>query len=156
MTKRILAILLASTMAVSTATIAYAAEPPIKLTKVDLIATTSDEENKQREIITNYFNYIDSGNWEKWASCYAPSIQSTYLNFALNTTNQNNNLGILTINDVDILSIEKIDSTAAPKYPELQTYYETENVETYLVTLKLKVNEETQYFKNGTQLERGQ
>ena len=105
--------------------------------------------DNQKEIIINHFNSINSDSWDKWASYYVPSIRSSYYTFATDKNNQDNNTGILTVDNVEILNIVKIDDTLAPKYPELSTYYSNNKYDCFKVSMKISVNEETKYFHNG-------
>lgn len=103
------------------------------------------------QLIYDSFNSINNGDWSKWASYYSPAVRGSYLNFATTESNKNNNIGILTVNAVDVLDIQKVDNAIAPKYPELETYFQTGNYECYKVAMDLSVNENTKYFNNGYQ-----
>lgn len=108
-------------------------------------------QSEQEQVIINYFNSINQQNWSAWSSGYAPSIRDSYFKFSTNINNQQKNLGILTVNNVTILAIQKFDAETAPRYPELEQYYKNDNYECYKVSMNLTVNEETRYFKNGYQ-----
>ncbi len=71
------------------------------------------ELSEQQQVIMEHFHSINEGNWSKWASYYAPSIRDSYESFSGNLTNQSQNIGILTVNRVNILNIEKVDNSVA-------------------------------------------
>lgn len=86
---------------------------------VSALATNVDA-SSNKTLVTNYLESINSGDWNDWVSFYAPSLQSDYQMFVSNDCNLKNNIGILTVNSVDVLSVEKIDNSYIPKvYPEL-------------------------------------
>ena len=81
---------------------------------------------------------------------YTPTVRNYYYNFALTPNNIANNVGILTVNATNVVSIEKIDNCYAPKFNELSNFFETEDsYEVYLVGIDMKVNINTEYFYNG-------
>lgn len=80
---------------------------------------------------------------------YAPALRESYTPFANNFENQINNVGILAINGVEILNIQKVNDEMAPRYRELEEYYSNENFDCFKISMNLSVNEETKYFENG-------
>lgn len=122
---------------------------------VDIISTDSVQMSnlysEQEQIIYNYFESINTGNWDTWASNYAPSVRDDYITFVNNPNNIANNVGILTVNNVQVTSVQKVSNLYAPKmYPELQNFYYNENnYECYAVEIDTKVNEDNGYFGNG-------
>ena len=118
---------------------------------VSALAVDTDTSSNEA-LITNYLESINSGDWNDWVSFYAPSVQSDYQAFVSNDSNLENNTGILTVNSVDVLSVEKVDNSYAPKvYPELMEYFADESTyECYKVDMATTVNEDNGYFSNGT------
>ena len=81
---------------------------------------------------------------------YTPTVRNYYYNFVLTPNNIANNVGILTVNATNVVSIKKIDNCYAPKFNELSNFFETEDsYEVYLVGIDMKVNINTEYFYNG-------
>lgn len=114
-----------------------------------LAVNTSAESNET--LVTNYLESINSGDWNDWVSFYAPSVQGDYQKFVSNDSNLKNNTGILTVTSVDVLSVNKVDDSYAPKiYPELMDYFTDEsNYECYKVDIATTVNEDNGYFNDG-------
>ena len=116
-------------------------------------AMAADVQTSSNEaMVIDYLESINSGNWDNWVSYYAPDVQEDYQAFVSNDSNLENNIGILTVNSVDVLSVEKVDNSYAPKvYPELMKYFSSESTyECYKVDMDITVNEDNGYFSNGT------
>ncbi|MCL1823947.1 MAG: hypothetical protein FWG44_07060 [Oscillospiraceae bacterium] len=110
--------------------------------------------NNQRNLTNNeslVSDFVQSiGDWDSWLSYYTISAQEMYYDFINDSDNRANNMGILTVTSASVLSIEKIDNIYAPKFPEIISFYESDNnYETYLVGMDMEVNEETEYFNSG-------
>lgn len=101
-------------------------------------------------IIVDHFESINSDDWLSWANDYTPSVRDSYINFVTNEECQENNVGILTVNSVDILSVNRVPDEYAPQYPELSDFYATGNYECFIVTMNITTDEETEYFQDGT------
>lgn len=119
------------------------------LFSISAAAESSNEASACEDIILEHFNAINSGDWLTWANCYTSEVKDAYLNFAANEQNQENNLGILTVNSVDVASVSHVSSSCAPFYRELESYYGSDQFECYIVSMKIEVNEETEYFQSG-------
>lgn len=113
---------------------------------------TDVQMSSNEALVIGYLESINSGNWDNWVSYYAPDIQGDYQAFVSNNSNLENNIGILTVNSVDVLSVEKVDNSYAPKvYPELTEYFSSESTyECYKVDMDITVNKDNGYFSNGT------
>ncbi len=109
----------------------------------------SYDNSEQIQIIENHFNCINDNNWSGWANYYVPSVKDSYTDFVSNDTCRNNNTGILTIDTVDIISINQVSNQYAPYYPELKSFYEDGNYECYIVSMDITTKEETEYFSDG-------
>lgn len=122
-----------------------AAESDKDTTSIQYDALTENE-----KIVFDYFNSINTGNWDEWVAFYTPSVKEDYYDFVHNTDNLTNNVGILNVNFTNVVSIEKIDNCYAPRYHELEKFFESEDTyETYLVGIDMRVNEDSEYFYNG-------
>lgn len=116
---------------------------------VDKVPESSNNFNHE-QIIEDYISSIDEGNWEKWLNCYSPSVKNLYIPFIQNKENMINGLGVLGITSAKINCLKKIDNEFAPKVKELASYFkDSNNYETYLLDLNLKVKKDTEYFHNG-------
>lgn len=120
-------------------------------TVVSAEETQTDEftDNECTQIITNHFNCINSNDWSSWANYYVPAVRDSYLSFVQNENCQENNVGILTVNNVDVLSVYSVPNSYAPNYPELAEFYANNDYECFVATMDITTNEETEYFKNG-------
>ena len=106
--------------------------------------------DENRKIVYDFIDSINSGNWDDWVSFYTPTVRDYYYNFVHTPNNIANNVGILTVNAANVVSIEKIDNCYAPKFNELSDFFETEDsYEVYLVGIDMTVNINTEYFYNG-------
>lgn len=107
--------------------------------------------SEQEQLIYDYFENINSGNWNDWVSNYTLSVRKDYASFVGNPYNVINNVGILTIDNVQVLNVQKVSNSYAPKvYPELQNFFQNENdYECYYVQINTQVNEDNGYFENG-------
>lgn len=106
--------------------------------------------NENSKIVYDFIDSINSGNWDDWVSFYTPAVRNYYYNFVHTPNNIANNVGILTVNAANVVSIERIDNCYAPKFNELSNFFETEDsYEVYLVGIDMKVNINTEYFCNG-------
>ena len=112
---------------------------------------TDVQMNSNEAMVVDYLESINSGNWDNWVSYYAPDIQGDYQAFVSNDSNLENNIGILTVSSVDVLTVKKVDNSYAPKvYPELMKYFSSESTyECYKVDVDITVNEDNGYFSNG-------
>lgn len=138
--KGLTATLVAAVMTISMVTTAGAEGLPM---------IESTESGECVQIITDHFNSINDGDWISWANGYTPAVRSMYTDFVTNQTFQDNNEGILTVNSVDVISIEIVPNYYAPIYPELANFYSSGSYECYLATLDIETDEENQYFKDG-------
>lgn len=134
--KQILSVMASMAVAMSFSTNALAAD----------ITTNTNE-----QLVIDYLESINSGDWNNWVSFFAPSVQDDYEMFVSNESNLQNNTGILTVNSVDVLSVEKVDNSYAPKvYPELMEYFASESTyECYKVDMDTDVNQDNGYFSDG-------
>lgn len=103
------------------------------------------------EVIYSAFDRINHQDWASWANHYANAVRDKYITLISNPQNFTNNTGILTVNNIQILNIEKVDNSYVPHvYPELEPYFSSPRTyECYKVCANLQVNEETRYFHNG-------
>lgn len=101
------------------------------------------------QMIQDHFNCINNNNWTGWANYYAPSVKDSYMDFVTNDNCQENNIGILTVKTVDILSVDQVSNEYAPYYPELKSFFESNNYECYVVNMDITTEEETEYFSDG-------
>lgn len=141
--KRITHVMLTTTLVavllVSTITTAFAAQLSVNETFND-------------ELVIDFWESINSGDWEQWISFYPDAIQKSYSEF-ITPSNINANVGILTVEHIDVIEVVKVENEYAPKmYPELQVYYESEySYECYKVTVSLSAKEDNGYFSTGTE-----
>lgn len=101
------------------------------------------------QMIKDHLNCINENNWIGWANYYTPSVKESYMDFITNDNCQENNIGILTVDTVDILSVEQVSNEYAPYYPELKSFFESNNYECYVVNMDITTEEETEYFSDG-------
>jgi hypothetical protein len=110
--------------------------------------TSSDEE----QLIYDYFEAVDSGDWEIWANYYALDVRDSYIEFVENTENHANNIGILTVNSAAVISITQVTDEAAPSgvYDELEEHFEdTSAYNCYKVVVDMSINEDNGYYLEG-------
>lgn len=146
MTKRILATLLATIIASipSMSVLAFATED------VNMLPLQLDSISQNEQLIYDYYNSINDGDWQEWASYYAEGARALYEDFVIDEEAQNNNTGILAVNSTEVISIDKISNDYAPYYRELEQYYSSqESYECYMVGIDMTVTKETKYFYNG-------
>lgn len=106
--------------------------------------------NEHEKIVYDFFTSINTGNWDDWVSFYTPAVRDFYSDFVHNPKNLEQNKGILTVRSSNIVSIEKINNSYAPKFHELAEYMESEDdYEVYLVGADLGVHQQTEYFYEG-------
>ena len=103
-------------------------------------------------LVKNFFESAGTGNWSQWAEYFAPSVRGEYQRFVSNAENRANNIGILAVETVNVISIEKVSNDYAPKvYPELMDFFADETAyECYKVTLRTTVAQANSYFFTGT------
>lgn len=143
MFKKIISSILAIAMLASIGTTVFANESGVE--SVDYNMLTDNQ-----KLVYDYWDVINDGDWSEWADSYAPAVSNTYFDFATNTENQNNNLGILTVSSAKVVDIVRVDNYNAPRYPELQSYYESESAyECYVAIVDLNVKENNGYFTDG-------
>ena len=103
-----------------------------------------------QKLIYNFYDCIDGESWESWALSYVPKVRNSYLDFVSNNDNNEGNIGILTVNSAEVISIQKIDNSYAPKYKELEEFFDSDDTyECYMVGVDMSVNESTQYYFDG-------
>lgn len=132
-------ILLTAILMASTSPLAFA-------TQSEHSTTVSDNKN----LVVNFWESVNDGDWLSWVSYFPLEIQDVYLNF-ITQENIENNVGILTVSHAEVISVTQIDNCYAPKmFPELQAYYENEaTYECYKVNVNLDVKADNNYFHSG-------
>lgn len=121
------------------------AQIPLNTPTLDYKTLTNNE-----KLIYDYYDSIDGENWGPWASYYISTERASNLNFATNAQNQADYMGILTVTSARVVTIDKVDNSRAPRYPEFMDYFESEdNYECYMVGIDQTVKQETDYNFNG-------
>lgn len=141
MKKKILAIVIACALMISTVS---------AINVQDSISIEDSPDHAQ--LVTDYWESINDGNWLAWTEYFTPAVQDIYSDFVSNPENQEDNIGILNVNHVDVLSVQQVSNFAIPTafYPELQQFFENESLyECYLVALDCEVNEPSAYYNSG-------
>ena len=109
-----------------------------------------DNISQHEQLIYDYYDSINDGDWQAWASCYAKGVRHLYEDFVTDKIAQMNNTGILAVDSTEVISIDKISNDYAPYYRELEQYYSfQESYECYMVGIDMTVEKETKYFYNG-------
>lgn len=104
----------------------------------------------QEAAVRAYWDAVDRNDWEAWVDCRVPSLREEYQDFALNPQNQADGLGILAIKHVQIISMERVDDSFAPKfYKELADFYEKKDFACYLVEINATVDHANDFFSTG-------
>lgn len=136
----ILSMVLMIAVLLSTSSLSFAAE--------NIQSATAIPGNE--EMVANFWESMNGGNWADWISYYPDQIQTEYLSF-VSQENLLNNVGILTISHSEVISVARVANVYAPKmYPELQEYFERETTyECYKVDVVLDVKAENAYFLDG-------
>lgn len=105
------------------------------------------------DLINKFCDYINAGDWVSWANLYTPIERADRLSLVTNSTNFDQNIGILTINHIEVLEINRVPNSNAPwVYTELRSYYENEaNYACYRILIETSVNVDNGYYSNGTE-----
>lgn len=105
----------------------------------------------QEALIYDYYNSLNKCDWADWASLYSAVVENDYLKLVSDENNLEDKIGILTVTDADVMSIEKLDDFYIPAevYLELNEYFNTGNYECYKVAVDMQIAEENGYFDNG-------
>ncbi len=112
------------------------------------VSAVDEVDNDENIIFIN--DFIEStGEWNAWSSYYADSVKGKYVDFVNNANNLNDHVGILTVSSAEVIDIKKVDNSFVPVLPELVSYIESGNYETYLVAMNMDVKENTEYFNDG-------
>ena len=120
--------------------------------KRDTLAATLDLNviSSNEQLVYDYYNSINDGDWQAWAEYYARGIRESYENFVSDKDSQANRTGILAVDSTRVISITKVSNTYAPYYRELEQYYNSpESYECYMVGIDMTVSKETKYYYNG-------
>lgn len=101
------------------------------------------------KIIKNFFKSIDSSNWDSWASSFAPSLRDKWIDFVNEPDYTDNNVGILALNLVDVLDVNTSSCSYVCFYPELASFYDSDNYRCYEVLIDAETHCDNAYYSSG-------
>lgn len=112
------------------------------------VSTVDEVDMNEKKTFVN--DFVEStGEWNTWSSYYADSVKDQYVDFVNNANNLTDHVGILTVSSAEVIDIQKVDNSFVPVLPELISYIESGNYETYFVSMNMDVKENTEYFNDG-------
>lgn len=103
--------------------------------------------------IYEFYDKIDSGEWDDWAMCFAPCVRERYISFTSNEENLAKGVGILCVRSAEILEIEPITLSYQPDdygNDELRLLLSSDdNYSCYKLHVRYEVEKPNDYFSNG-------
>jgi hypothetical protein len=106
--------------------------------------------SQKEQIVYDYFDTINSGDWEAWAELHVLAARDNYRDFVSNQVNIDNNTGILTIDSVELIDIVQVGDSYAPPFSELSPYFlSNDTYDCYKVAVDLTVAEESESYHDG-------
>jgi hypothetical protein len=111
----------------------------------------SDVLTEQAEIIQEYWNTINLGNWYDWVETYAPAAREEYMELVSSPEYVNSKTGIMAIESAELLNFSLLSNEyASTVYTELLPYYaSSDTVACYKVTANIVADESSPYFRTG-------
>lgn len=111
----------------------------------------SDVLTEQAEIIQEYWNTINLGNWYDWVETYAPAAREEYMELVSSPEYVNSKTGIMAIESAELLNFSSLSNEyASTVYTELLPYYaSSDTVACYKVTANIVADESSPYFRTG-------
>lgn len=110
---------------------------------------SSDSFKSHIKIIKNFFKCIDSSDWDSWALSFAPSLCDKWVTFVNEPDYIDNNVGILTLDSVDVLDVNTTSCSYIRFYPELAPFCESDDYRCYEVLIDAKTHGDNAYYSSG-------
>ena len=107
----------------------------------------SSDTSDQERVLEEFFATFSNGDHISWSNYFANT--SYYRGFANDKNNQLQRLGLLDIDEAELLYYEKVSNIYAPKYPEYKNIFDYGDYACYRTISRMEtVNEK--YFGSGT------
>ncbi|MDD2267952.1 MAG: RICIN domain-containing protein [Eubacteriales bacterium] len=98
-------------------------------------------------IIKQFYKSINDDEWEIWTSLWTGEVRNMMQDMIPYSESKN---GVFNINSVEIVEIKKVDNNYAPKYKELEHYYDDSKLYMcFLVGLDINAYEDSEYYFTG-------
>lgn len=111
------------------------------------LATTS--ESDPYEVLYDFFASFSTTDHISWTNYFASPVRSYYHTFAQSPLNQSKHLGLLDIEEANLLYAEKVDNIYAPKYYEFAQYFNSPSTYSCYKTITDMKTKVGTYFGNG-------
>lgn len=104
----------------------------------------SHAQSEAESVISKF--WAELGRTSHWSEFMASSVKDEYIEFANDSNNKNEFVGMLTVKEAKLLHVYSITEKEAPFYPELSQY---KRKAYYRVVVAIDTHKENDYFKNG-------